>query len=188
MHLIKYENYEVVPTEEFFLIKPLRDLYSKYGKKDWDKFMQYVSVIYHYADPRSSYSYIIDDEIRLQEIIEQEGLPKTFKITKELQDCIDVYKERIITASFKLLKSTKIAVDKLSKFLEEIDLNERDEKGRPLYTISSIAQAIKQVPQLSKDLRQAEKIITAEIEEDSRIRGGSEYKAVMEDGIDFDTD
>ena len=38
MHLIEFENYEVRPTEEFFLIKPLRDLHTKY-KKDYEKFM-----------------------------------------------------------------------------------------------------------------------------------------------------
>ena len=31
--------------------------------------MEYLSVIYHYADPRSSYSYVIDDDERLQEIV-----------------------------------------------------------------------------------------------------------------------
>ena len=38
MHLIEFENYEVRPTEEFFLIKPLRDLHSKY-KDNYEKFM-----------------------------------------------------------------------------------------------------------------------------------------------------
>ena len=80
MHLIEFENYEVRPTEEFFLIKPLRDLHSKY-KDNYEKFMQLVSFIYHYSDPRSSYAYIVDDDDRFEEIIRQEGLPSNFKIT-----------------------------------------------------------------------------------------------------------
>lgn len=186
MHLIEVENFEMRITEEFFLAKPLRELYNKYYQKDNDKFMEYLSVIYHYADPRSSYSYIIDDNERLQEIVVQEGLSKGFKLTKELQECIECYKTHVITLSYRLLQSTKIAIDKLSNYLEKIDFDERDDKGKAVYTISSITQAIRQIPQLSKDLLEAEKIITKEIEENGRARGGNENKAVFEDGINFD--
>ena len=103
MHLIEFENYQVRPTEEFFMIKPLRGLYAKYYESDWEKFMQYVSFIYHYADPRSTYAYIVDDDERLSEIVRQEGFPEKFKITKELGDCIEAYKKRIVTASYELL-------------------------------------------------------------------------------------
>lgn len=184
MHLIEFENYEVRPTEEFFMIKPLRDLYTKYHEKDWEKFMQYVSFIYHYADPRSTYAYIVDDDERLSEIIKQEGLSEKFKITKEIQECIDIYKKRIITLSYKLLQSTRIAVDKLSDYLQDIDYSERDDKGKPVYTISSVTQAIRQIPQLAKDLIEAERIVTKEIEESGRIRGGYE-KSLMDDGINM---
>ena len=184
MHLIEFENYEIRPTEEFFMIKPLRDLYTKYHEKDWEKFMQYVSFIYHYADPRSTYAYIVDDDERLEEIILQEDLPKEFKITKELQECIDHYKLRVITLSYKLLQATRVAIDKLSVFLQNIDFDERDEKGKAVYTISSITQAIKQVPQLAKDLSEAEKVISKEIEESGRAKG-SQDKTFMDDGIVF---
>lgn len=184
MHLIEVENFEMRITEEFFLAKPLRELYNKYYEKDNERFMEYLSVIYHYADPRSSYSYIINDDERLQEVIIQEGLSKNFKITKELQECIDCYKTHVITLSYRLLQSTKKAIDKLSDYLEHIDFNEKDNNGKPVYTISSITQAIKQIPQLSKDLVEAEKIITKEIEETGRVRGTTE-KSFFDDGIKF---
>jgi len=182
MHMIEIENYEIHPTEELMLIKPLRDLWLKYKDNDYDKLMSYLSLIYHYADPRSSYSYILDDNERLSEIIQQEGFDKKFKLTKELKDCIEIYKKHVITMSYKLLQSTKIAVDKLSTYLENIDLNERDNNGKPIYTVSTITQAIRQVPQLSKDIIEAEKIISKEIEETGRARGAQE-KSFFDDGI-----
>ena len=182
MHLIEFENYEIRPTEEFFMIKPLRDLYTKYYEKNWEKFMQYISFIYHYVDPRSTYAYIVDDKERFDEIVKQEGFSDKFKITDEIQECIDVYKKRIVTLSYKLLQSTRIAVDKLSKYLEDIDYSERDDKKKPVYTISSVTQAIKQIPQLAKDLIETERIVTKEIEESGRVRGGYE-KSLFDDGI-----
>ena len=184
MQLIEVENFEMRITEEFFLAKPLRQLYNKYYEKDNEKFMEYISVIYHYTDPRSSYSYIIDDDERLQEIVIQEGLSKGFKLTKELQECIECYKTHVITLSYRLLQSTKIAIDKLSNYLEKIDFNEKDNNGKPVYTISTLTQAIRQIPQLSKDLLEAEKIITKEIEETGRVRGTAE-KSFFDDGIKF---
>ena len=123
--------------------------------KTKEKFLQLMSVLYFYTDPRSSYSYITDDQERLKEIIIQEGLPNDFKIDKVLQEAIDIYKKHIITSSYLLLQDTKIAIDKIREFLRNVDLTDLDDKGKPKYTISSITQAIKQIPQLSKDIIEA---------------------------------
>jgi hypothetical protein len=61
-----------------------------------------------------------------------------------------------------------------------------DDKGKPLYTINSITQAIKQIPQLSKDLLEAEKIVSKEIEEQGRARGGNDRNSLYEEGLKWD--
>lgn len=182
MHIIEYNNYEIKPTEEAFLIAPIRKLYNSDKTKTKEKFMQLMSVLYFYSDPRSSYNYIIDDNERLKEIIIQEGLPTTFKIDKTLQEAIDIYKKHTITSSYLLLQDTKIAIDKVREFLRNLDLTALDDKGKPLYTINSVTQAIKQIPQLSKDIIEAERVVTKEIEEQGRARG-SKDKTLMDDGI-----
>jgi len=67
--------------------------------------------------------------------------------------------------------------------LETIDLNATDDKGKPLYTINSVTMAIKQIPQLAKDVMEAEKAVEKEIEAIGTARGGNESKSLMEDGI-----
>lgn len=183
MHIIEYNNYTIEPTQEAFLIKPIRDLFNKDKSKTKEKFLQQMSVLYFYADPRSTYNYIIDDEERLKAIIEQEGLPEDFKITEDLDKALQEYKKHTITTSYLLLQDTKIAVDKVRQFLREVDLTAVDDKGKPLYTINSITQAIKQIPQLSKDLLEAEKIVSKEIEEQGRARGGNDNKSLFDDGF-----
>lgn len=183
MNIIEYNNYEITPTQEAFLIGPIRKLFNSDKSKTKEKFMQQMSVIYFYADPRSSYSYIIDDELRLNAIIEQEGLPKTFKITGDLREAIEIYKKHCITSSSLLLQSTKIAIEKLRQFLENVDLAKTDDKGKPMYTVNSITSAIKQIPQLAKDVMAAEKAIAKEIEENSRVRGGNDNLTIMDNGI-----
>lgn len=183
MHLLEYVNYEVVPTPEAMLVRPIREMYLKDKSKNKDEFFKKISVIYFMADPRSSYNYIIDEKVRLEEIVKQEGLPADFKITKELGDAIEIYKKHVITTSYLILQDSRIAIDKIREFLRNVDLKETDEKGRPLYTVDKITSTIKQIPQLVKDLSEAERVVAKEIEEEGRARGGNDKKHVFEDGI-----
>lgn len=182
MHILEYNNYQVEPTQEAFLIKPIRDLYNADKTKTKDKFMTQMSIIYFLVDPRSSYNYIIDEKDRLAAIIEQEGLSANFKIDKKLQSAIDIYKKHTITTSYLLLQDTKLAIDKVRQFLRDVDLTAVDDKNKPIYTINSVTSAIKQIPQLAKDVIDAEKAITREIEEQGKLRGTAN-KTLMDDGI-----
>ena len=180
MNILEYSNYEIIPTQEALLIKPIRKLYNNDKSKTKDKFLQQMAVLYFYVDPRSSYSYILNDADRLDAIIKQEGLPQDFKITSDLKDAIEEYKLHCITTSSLLLQDTKIAIDKVREFLRNVDLTQTDDKGKPVYTINNITSAIKQIPQLAKDVLAAEKAVAKEIEENSRARGGNDNLTIMD--------
>ncbi len=185
MKLISIENYQLKVADEALLVKPIRDLFEKDKSKNKSNFYTQCSIIFFMADPRSSYSYIVNDQDRFEAIKQQEGLKSDYKITEDLQAAIDIYKELSKTVSSQLLEDTYIAIDKVRKFLRDIDLTAMDDKGRPLYTISSITSAIKAIPQLTKDIKEAEKQVNSDILESSRKRGGETGKALFEDGFDF---
>ena len=67
----------------------------------------------------------------------------------------------------------------------DINLYEVDDKGRSKYTINSITSAIKAIPQLTKDIQEAEKQVNSDILEIGRKRGGDTGKAMFEDGINL---
>lgn len=182
MKLISVKNYQIELADEAYLVKPIRDLYNDDTSPNKEVFMQQASIIFFMIDPRSSYSYIIDDDERLKEIIQQEGLPKSFKISKKLREAMDIYKKLTTTSSSQLLEDTRIAVDKVRRFLRDVDLNAVDDKGKPVYTINTITGAIKLIPQLAKDLVDTEKIVMKELEEQGRMRGGDRNKSMFEDG------
>lgn len=184
MKLIKYENYQVVPTDELFYVKVFRMMYNKDRSVTKEKFMETLSFIYHFADPRSSYADIFDDEQRIQAIITQEGMNPEFKITKEIEEAIDVYKKYTTTTSQKLLDSMRKSIAKIGEFLETVDLTKVDEKtGRAVYNVAQIVQATDKIPQLAKRLIETEKIVNAEINEGGRIRGGDEQAHAFEKGF-----
>lgn len=182
MKLIKFEDYQIKVTDEALLVRPIRRLYNQDRSAQKEKFWQQMSIIFFMCDPISTYMYIIDPEERFKEILRQEGLPEDFRISKELQEAMDIYEKHCNTSSTLLLEDTRAAVDKLRDFLRTFDPNERDIKGKPVYPINTLTSAIKQIPELAKSLSEAEKAVQKELQEEGRVRGGAE-KNIFEDGI-----
>jgi hypothetical protein len=179
MKLLKYEGFNISFEPEILTLKVFKKLYQRDKNKDKSKFIQELGFIYFYADPRSDYQYITDLEDRAKAIIEGQGLPSNWSIDKLLQEAIDYYKSFSPTSAL-LLEDTRVAVDKLRIMLRNINLEDTDDKGRPLYTLNTIVATIKQVPALVKDLDDAERAIAKEIVQNDRVRGSAE-KAMYED-------
>lgn len=177
--LFEYEGYQVKVAPEALLLKPFQTLWNRDKKKDKIIAMQELAVIYFMEDPRSDYQYIIDRNVRLKEIIRGLGLPNSWKPDDKVKDAMTFY------ASFKptsagLLEDTRYAIDKLREMLRNINLDERDDKGKPVHTLSTITSTIKQIPALVKDLDEAERTLNKDIIAEAKARG-SQTKALLED-------
>lgn len=185
MKLIKYENYTISPTEECFYVKELREIFNKDKSATKETFMQTISYIYFFADPRSSYQDIIDDEERSETIIKEQAINKIDVNDSKIQKAIGVYIKLTTTTSQKLLDSMRKSVAKIGEFLENVDLYATDDKGKRIDSVSTIVSATDKIPNLAKKLIETEKIVESEITEVGRARGGNESKKVFEDGFHF---
>ena len=105
MKLIKIENYSLQIADEALLIKPIRKLYNQDRSASKEQFYRQMSYLYFMIDPRSTYSYILNEEERAKAIIEQEGLDRDFKPSPLLQEAMEVYKKHTVTPSQELLNA-----------------------------------------------------------------------------------
>ena len=184
MRLIELRNGELEPTEELFFIRCFRELWELDSSREKERFFMTLGIIYHMSDPRSSYAYITDEGERFKKIKEQEGLSDSYEMSDLVKECIRWYKEHVRTTTMLLLENARLACDKISVFLRDVDFTKNDKSGKPLYTINSVTSALKQIPQIAKDLSETEKIVNMEMMElDGRARGGNERKKVFEDGV-----
>lgn len=179
MRLLKYEGYNLSFEPELLTIRVFKKLHQRDKTKDKSKFIQELGYIYFFVDPRSDFQIYTDEDDRHKEILESMGLPSDWKVDKELKEAMNYY------SSFKpvsalLLDDTRVAVNKLRTMLRNIDLEQVDDKGKPIYTLNTIVATIKQVPSLVKDLDEAERTITKEIIQNDKVRGSAE-KAMYED-------
>lgn len=179
MKLLKYEGYNLTFEPEILALKVFKRLYQRDRTKDKSKFLQELAFIYFMVDPRSDFQYLTDEEERIKAIKEGEGFPDDWRIDSLLQDAIDYYKSFNPTSAL-LLEDTRVAVDKLRKLLREIDLEQTDNNGKPVYTLNTIVTTIKQVPALIKDLDEAERSLAKELIQNDKVRGNVE-KSMFED-------
>lgn len=177
--LFNYSGYTVSVEPEALMLAPFKAIWDKDKTKDKAMAMQELAYIYFMGDPRSDYQYIVDEEERAKEVKKGLGLPAKWKEDKVVRRAIDFYNSFKPTSAA-LLEDTRVAVNKLRQLLRDIDLDEKDDKGKPVYTLNTITATIKQIPSLVKDLDMAEKTLSKDILEEARARG-SQNKALGED-------
>lgn len=182
MKLVRVDNYKLIVDDELLLLKPFNELYKNDKTKEKSKFMDFLTILYYTYDPRSDYNFISNEEERLEEVCNSNGL-EVPKFSKKELECIELYKKSTTTASTLLLEDTKLTIEKLREMLKSVDFSALEEKDK-VTAVKSIAATVGMIPKLVKDLAEAEKSVTKEIEEASRVRGGNSKK-LFEDGINF---
>ena len=177
--LFEYDNYEVIIEPEAIMLAPFKVLYDRDKRKDKSLAKQELAYIYYMGDPRSDYQYIIDKDKRMGEVIKGLGMPAGWKPDDAVNNALTFY-ESFKPVSAGLLEDTRVAVDKLRKMLRDIDLDARDRNGKPIHTLSTVTQTIKQIPSLVRDLDEAERMLSKDIVAEAKARG-SLNKSIFED-------
>lgn len=182
MKLFKYEAYKMIIEPEALALKPFKEIWNRDRSTTKDKAISELGYVYFFADPRSDYQYIVDEDERKEAIKEGEGLPENWKPDAKVLAAIEFYSKFKPTSAL-LLETTRILVDKLMKQMKSIDLNERDDKDRPIFALNTVTSTIEKVPSLIIKLDEAERTLAAELMSSSKMRGAGE-KTILEDDLD----
>lgn len=172
MKLITVENFELKIADEALLVKPIRKLWNQDRSDKKEQFYKQMSVLYFTYSPSSNYSYIIDEEERMKEVLSQEGI-LDFKPSKEFKEAVEIYKKLNNTASSELLADTRLIIDKMRQALKSIEFESLDEKDMP-NAVKTVATIVGMIPKLVKELSDAEKAVTKELEGQGKARGTQE--------------
>jgi hypothetical protein len=174
IRLFKYEAYEVTIEPEALMLAPFKAVYSRDKHKDKAMAKQELAYIYFMGDPRSDYQYLVDPEVRSEEIIKGLGMPKNWKPDAVVERALTFY-ESFKPMSAGLLEDTRMFVSKYRQKLKELDFDNLEVRE-----LKEIGAIIKQIPGLAKDLDDAEKTLSRDIIAETKARG-SQTKALLED-------
>lgn len=182
MEILKYndETFSIEPTTEI--------LTNKYFKKIWDNkdkelALAELAFIYYMSDIRSQYFVIDDGKVRQATILNDDIIPalpekyvpsvdvlKAIQYYKDIQDKDDV---------IQVYKTARRTVGKIRDYLENLDFAATTKTGTLLNDPKSVSSVLKDLRNLTNELRNAEiDVYTSRNKEDEYV-GGTE-KSILE--------
>ena len=184
MALFSLDNYKLVISEEAYLIKPFRDIIRRDKDRNKSKAIAELGYIFFMVDPSSTYAYITDVEKKSEAIKEAVGLSKKWKPDSVVLQGLKIYEIASETTAGLMLKDFRTSVDKVRAFLTTFSLEAKDKFGKPLYPVTTIVNALKQIPILVKQIIETEKMLIQELASSGSMRA-DKIKKLAEDGFDF---
>jgi len=181
----KKDSYEVTFSEEIVMITVFKKILDRDRTKDKSIALKELTMIYFYADITSPYQAIIDLDDRLDEIKKDIDLPKSWKIDKQLDEAIEFYKKRSKTIIHSLYDSAMIAASAINDVFKDAKnlINESDDK---IAATQKVIMALEKVPKVMANLKEAEKELLRQIEDNEGKKVGSKSKNIFEDGLEFE--
>lgn len=172
MELFDFKDGRVIIHPAAFTLKPIKELIDRDKTKDKRNAIEDISFVYFYCDYKSDFNDILDDKEKIAEIKKICISREKWDIDDKIQQAIDFYLERQETTSSKLLQSTKHALSELDNFYKNLDFNERDSNGKPIFDVSKVMNSLAGLGKTVQSLKDLEDIVRREREEQARVRGG----------------
>jgi len=182
LSLFVIEEYEPRLSDEALLIEEFKVLYSlAYNKGKGDtqgrerrRAIAECQYIYHFCDYRSEFSEYDDTERNIEALLAA-GLDEKYKISEEMQACIDIFLRLQETRMLKTLETAEKTLDKLRDYYDGIDFNERDPKsGAAIHNPKNVMASIADLGNINKKLGDLRKQVKAELKETESLRGDHE--------------
>jgi hypothetical protein len=138
-----------------------------------DKIIAMKELAYVYWSSVFDSSYDCYDELEKKLKIKNDvGLPEDWRPSELVKAACDFYTESQKTLSWKYMNSTKSAVDSISEYLLNINLDEKDRKGMLVHDVVKVKNTIKEMPEMVKSLNSIKQMVAEELKEEIGNRAG----------------
>ena len=173
---VALEDCNILLIREFeALLKDERNknAYDKTGKKRLKAFKE-LKYIYLFFDWESPYFQYVEQE-RHTEALKDSGLSDEEFDDPEFRAACKKYDEiQNSSLDIKMLKAAMGAVDKQIYYLDNVDLQERDINGKPIFKSKDLIAEIKGCKDLISSLRELQVQVKKGLEIESNVRGNTE--------------
>lgn len=166
-------------TIEGIHIPEFRDIWEADESEDKIQASQTLTFIYHMADFASSYSKMPQDERKKELMEDYIHYTPTAQQWDEVYAAIDKYKRLIETPAMRLLEGARNAVHKFTEYFNNIDFEERDDRGRPVYSSKDLASNLEKIGKIVSSLEDLEKVVQKEQSVTREIRRGQKPSSIL---------
>tara|TARA_R110000796_G_scaffold231853_3_gene349891 strand:- start:9395 stop:9973 length:579 start_codon:yes stop_codon:yes gene_type:complete len=176
-YLFKVEGNVVIPNTETLLITPFKEIWERDTTPKKTYALEDFAYIEFTTSMKKSNPYRQYSEER------KHGVVKEAKITREdweVDNLIAMGQSVIIefqtngSSTYSYYMATKKAAENMKKFFSNVDVNERDARGKPVYTPKAITSALLDTERVLTSLKSLEKKVEEELYESTKNRADKE--------------
>jgi hypothetical protein len=184
MELFQIDNDQVVFSPQALMLEPFNKLWKRDKKKGKPIAHAEMAALYYYMDYKSDFSTMLDDTEKL-ELIKSViiGMPADWEPDELFKAACKFYQEMQETHSTLLLQDAQYAVTSVRKFLRSLDMQEVDERGKPIHDLKKIIDSLGQINKVTESLMELEEQVKKQIQKKQDTIRGGRAKADFEDGI-----
>lgn len=171
------ENRKVNPNPETLLISEFKYIWERDTSEDKSVAMMefaYIEFMTSFAksNPYRDYPEETKEETIFKEIIKDKDWKPDEYVKAAMDRIVEFQQEGSIT--YRYWRSNKDAVEKLIGFFENFDINERNDKGVPIYKPRDITSALKDARSTLETIIDLKKKVEEELFESTKTRSNKE--------------
>ena len=173
-YLFTIKNLAVVPEPEVYMISPFKEILERDKSKKKVVALQELAYIEFMSSLKKSNPFAgYNDGEREDAVIKAIFNGENYNPDKLVLEGIKFISELQTTHSpvYSLYLKSKKAVEGIKRFFDSVDVNERDDRGKPIHKATDILRSINEVPKTVATLKDLEKKIQSEDLSISKNRG-----------------
>lgn len=172
MDLLEYRDGKVFPSLEALTMEPFKTMYAEDDTPGKGEVINDLTYVHLMLSPKKSnvFNGYLNLETRDKKVREEVWKSPYYPLSKWIGPAMLKYEECLQNASpsFAILQtSLKIAAN-LKNFLETVDLDARTNSGAAVYKPKDISSALKDIPEIIKNLEVASNNVNAELKESAK--------------------
>jgi hypothetical protein len=167
----------VRPVKDILLIYPFKDIWERDTTKHKTIAINELAYIYYIVSPKKTNPYAgYPNDVKATKVIEGLWKEEQWLPDELVNTGIATYAKLLDEASpsMRYYNAVKAGVEQTINFFENIDFNERTEKGVPVYKISEVIPALKSANEVLRSMSDLQERVEQEIYESSKTKAGKE--------------
>lgn len=160
--IIDLVDNKIVIAPECLVIEPFKSVWDKDKSKDKTQAFNMIKYTWYYSSFKSPF-FQHNHTDRHKLIIDHILKDSSFKVTKELQECINTYEKIHTTPAMKLFRAVQESINKMEEFFKTAEYNED--------SITKIQKAIIDMPKMQEAVQNALNNCEKEKSTGDKVRG-----------------
>lgn len=170
---------KVVVNPDVYSIPVFKEIWDRDKKKDKTQAVMDLGYIFWMTDYRSYISDITDLDEKHKEVVSLIDETNQYVPDEKVKTAMEIYKKDV-PLSLGFLDDVKAAINELRRYFRELNLQDIDDKGKPIHNANQVMNSIKSTGDLLENLEKLEIKVKKDMDMNNAVRG-ARNKGMYED-------